>query len=146
MQNKANVKMGKMTISTATTKAYAKKQRTMTNEYYSKQTQTNPKLEICSTLSEVEGPIKPNSPTRNPFFRPKIELCSTLSAVEGQISCPHPPFLLKNRYFSRPSIAFSPPPPSRFFAPNRYYQPRVLPAGTLAAFCLCRLISYDLLG
>ena len=42
MQNKANVKMGKMTISTARTKAYAKEQRTMNNERYSKQTQSKP--------------------------------------------------------------------------------------------------------
>jgi len=42
MQNKANFKMGKMTISTATLKAYANKQRTMNNECYSKQTQSNP--------------------------------------------------------------------------------------------------------
>jgi hypothetical protein len=34
--------MGKMTISTATLKAYANKQRTMNNERYSKQTQSNP--------------------------------------------------------------------------------------------------------
>jgi len=42
MQNKANVKMGKMTISTATIKAYANKQRTMNHERHSKQTQSNP--------------------------------------------------------------------------------------------------------
>ena len=42
MQNKANVKMGKMTISIATIKAYANKQRTMNNERHSKQTQSNP--------------------------------------------------------------------------------------------------------
>jgi hypothetical protein len=42
MQNKPNVKMGKMTISTARTKAYAKEQRTMSNERYSKQSQSNP--------------------------------------------------------------------------------------------------------
>ena len=42
MQNKANVKMGKMTISTATPKAYANEQRTMSNEHYSKQSQSNP--------------------------------------------------------------------------------------------------------
>jgi hypothetical protein len=42
MQNKPNFKMGKMTISTARTKAYAKKQRTMNNEHDSKQTQSNP--------------------------------------------------------------------------------------------------------
>jgi hypothetical protein len=60
-----------MTISTAIIKAYANQQRTMTNERLFK---TNP--------------IEPNSPARNPFFRSKIELCSTLSIVEGQISCP----------------------------------------------------------
>jgi len=42
MQNKANVKMGKMTISTATIKAYANEQRAMNNKRYSKQTQSNP--------------------------------------------------------------------------------------------------------
>ena len=42
MQNKANVKMGKRTISTATLKAYANKQRTMNNKRHSKQTQSNP--------------------------------------------------------------------------------------------------------
>jgi hypothetical protein len=57
-----NFKIGKINISTAKTKAYINEQRTMSNERYSKQTQTNPKLELCSTLSEVEGPIKPNSP------------------------------------------------------------------------------------
>jgi hypothetical protein len=34
--------MGNINISTANTKAYAKKQRTMNNGHYSKQTQTNP--------------------------------------------------------------------------------------------------------
>jgi hypothetical protein len=51
--------MGNITISTARTKAYAKEQRTMNNERCSKQTQSNPihspRLELCSTLSEVEG-------------------------------------------------------------------------------------------
>jgi hypothetical protein len=42
LQNKANVKMGKMNISTATVKAYANKHRTMNNEHYPKQTQSNP--------------------------------------------------------------------------------------------------------
>ena len=41
-QNKANVKMGNINISTAKTKAYAKEQRTMNNEHDSKQTQSNP--------------------------------------------------------------------------------------------------------
>jgi hypothetical protein len=34
--------MGKITISTATLKAYANEQRTMNNERYSKQTQSKP--------------------------------------------------------------------------------------------------------
>jgi len=42
MQNKANFKMGKITISTANTKAYANKQRTMNTKRYPKQTQSNP--------------------------------------------------------------------------------------------------------
>jgi len=41
-QNKANVKMGNINISTARTKSYANEQRTMSNEHYSKQTQSNP--------------------------------------------------------------------------------------------------------
>jgi hypothetical protein len=42
MQNKANVKMGNINISKATLKAYANEQRTMNNEHYSKQSQSNP--------------------------------------------------------------------------------------------------------
>ena len=42
MQNKANFKMGNINISTARTKAYANEQRTVNNERYSKQTQSNP--------------------------------------------------------------------------------------------------------
>jgi hypothetical protein len=41
-QNKPNVKMGKMTISLATTKPYLNEQQTMNNERCSKQTQSNP--------------------------------------------------------------------------------------------------------
>jgi hypothetical protein len=41
-QNKPNVKMGNINISTATVKAYAEEQRTMNNEHYPKQTQSNP--------------------------------------------------------------------------------------------------------
>ena len=42
MQNKANFKMGKIAISKAPIKAYVDKQRTMSNERYQKQTQSNP--------------------------------------------------------------------------------------------------------
>jgi len=58
MQNKPNFKMGNINISTARTKAYAKEQRTMNNEHYRKQTQSNPKLSPPRrnpALSEVEG-------------------------------------------------------------------------------------------
>jgi hypothetical protein len=51
MQNKPNVKMGKMTISTATIKAYANKQRTMNNEHYPKQTQSKP---ISNAQSQLQ--------------------------------------------------------------------------------------------
>jgi hypothetical protein len=55
MQNKANVKMGKMTISIATIKAYANEQRTMNNEPYSKQTQSKP-------ISNAETPYSARQP------------------------------------------------------------------------------------
>ena len=42
MQNKANVKIGKISISTAILTAYVNKQRTMNNERCSKQTQSKP--------------------------------------------------------------------------------------------------------
>jgi len=42
MQNKANFKMGNINISTAHTKPYANKQRTINNEHYPKQTQSKP--------------------------------------------------------------------------------------------------------
>ena len=44
MQNKANVKIGKMNVSVATRKDYDKEQRTTNNERCSKQSQTKP---IC---------------------------------------------------------------------------------------------------
>jgi len=43
-QNKPNVKMGNIDISTPAPKAYANEQSTMNNEHYRKQTQSNPKL------------------------------------------------------------------------------------------------------
>jgi len=42
MQNKANVKIGKINISIATIKDYDNEQRTINNERYSKQTQSKP--------------------------------------------------------------------------------------------------------
>jgi hypothetical protein len=55
--NKANFKMGNITISTVATKPYPNEQRTINNERYSKQSQfkpnSSPKLELCSTLSDL---------------------------------------------------------------------------------------------
>jgi hypothetical protein len=42
LQNKANVKIGKMAVSPATTRPYLDEQQTTNNERYSKQTQSNP--------------------------------------------------------------------------------------------------------
>jgi hypothetical protein len=58
MQNKANFKMGNMTISTATPKAYANEQRTMSNERYSKQSQTNPISNRAPTLLGVVATLR----------------------------------------------------------------------------------------
>jgi hypothetical protein len=60
LQNKANFKMGNINISTAKTKAYANEQRTMSNERYSKQTQTNP---IPSRPTSIQ---RPSSLVRRP--------------------------------------------------------------------------------
>ncbi len=59
-QNKANVKMGNINISTARTKAYPQKQRTMNNERHSKQTQSNPILPPATRFC----PQKRTSPDR----------------------------------------------------------------------------------
>jgi hypothetical protein len=51
MQNKANVKIGKMNISIAKIKDYDKKQRTINNEHYSKQSQTKPISDVRMAFS-----------------------------------------------------------------------------------------------
>jgi hypothetical protein len=63
LQNKANFKMGNINISIARTKAYAKEQRTMSNERYSKQTQSNP----IPPLPE-SPPARGNKGEKNTFF------------------------------------------------------------------------------
>jgi hypothetical protein len=55
MQNKANVKIGKMNISVATIKDYDKKQRTITNERYSKQTQSKPISNATTAFSSEQS-------------------------------------------------------------------------------------------
>ena len=57
-QNKPNVKMGNIIISTATLKAYANEQRTMNNERYPKQTQSNP----------IKGSSRSRDPAGIPSF------------------------------------------------------------------------------
>ncbi len=73
MQNKPNVKIGNINTSTARTKAYAKEQRTMNNERYPKQTQSNPippprrftLHEIRHTTYEPNPPPNRRSPAWN---------------------------------------------------------------------------------
>jgi hypothetical protein len=91
MQNKPNVKIGKMTISTVATKPYPNEQRTINNEHYSKQTQTNPKLSpptqyaIRDTQYAIRHPkydIRIHPPPRR--GSPAWNLTQTLTA--GQLS------------------------------------------------------------
>jgi hypothetical protein len=73
-QNKPNVKMGKMPISPARTKAYANEQRTMTNEHYPKQTQSNPippprESALCNSLHDRNrqpAEVTKHRTTKNP--------------------------------------------------------------------------------
>ena len=75
--------MGNMNISTARTKVYAKEQRTMNDERYPKQTQSNPILHLtypqnsrknhypCRTSSAIRPsrePSHPPDPPKNPKF------------------------------------------------------------------------------
>ena len=99
MQNKANVKMGNINISTARTKAYANEQRTMSNDHYPKQTQSNP---------------IPPPPTR--FFAQKSSFARPWAQSKGKLPAPIPIF--------RPKItaprAYPPaemPPPERSQSP-----------------------------
>jgi hypothetical protein len=91
MQNKPNFKMGNINISTATTKSYLNEQQTMNTKRYPKQSQfkpnPSPKLELCSTLSEVEGPIKPNSPAPAIVHRPSSLVCLPSSVLHHPLPC-----------------------------------------------------------
>ena len=62
MQNKPNVKMGNMNISTATVKAYAKEQRTKNNERYPKQTQSKPISVSAARFTVYKWRIVPEGP------------------------------------------------------------------------------------
>ncbi len=68
MQNKPNVKIGKINISTAIIKTYATEQRTMNNEHYPKQTQSNP---------------IPNAQTAYPACRTRD--CHPFDCVQGRL-------------------------------------------------------------
>jgi hypothetical protein len=57
MQNKANVKIGKMNISLSAIKDYNNEQRKISNEHYSKQSQTKPisngaSMPLCGAQQE----------------------------------------------------------------------------------------------
>jgi hypothetical protein len=56
MQNKANVKIGKMNISAAIIKDYDKKQPRINDKRYSKQTQTNPILPAPKEVKQKSEP------------------------------------------------------------------------------------------
>ena len=77
LQNKPNFKMGKMTISTATLKAYANEQRTMNNEHHSKQTQSKP-ISNAKTLCPAY-PVCPACHARDchPFDCPQAGIACT---------------------------------------------------------------------
>ena len=72
--NKPNFKIGKMKISTAIIKAYANQQRTMNNEHYPKQTQTNPippprESALCNSLpnrNRQPAEVTKHRTTKNP--------------------------------------------------------------------------------
>jgi hypothetical protein len=74
-QNKPNVKMGNIDVSAARTKAYAKKQRTINNERYSKQTQSNP---IPPPPGSVRQTIYLGSATRPVVFDFRLEPAARL--------------------------------------------------------------------
>jgi len=59
MQNKANVKIGKMSISIVTKKDYDNEQGTINNERYSKQTQTKPISKQRPALSKRKLALSP---------------------------------------------------------------------------------------
>jgi len=89
--------MGNINISTAKTKAYANKQRTINNEHYSKQTQSNPIQAQNSSSARPRATCGEQSRTKskgqsNPIPPP-----------------PNPRNSLKNRYPSRTSSAFTRP-------------------------------------
>jgi len=69
-QNKPNVKIGRITISPATTEPYLNKQRTMNNEHHSKQTQTNPipPLSRLPPLPKSNTHFQTSVETRHPIY------------------------------------------------------------------------------
>jgi len=85
-QNKANVKMGNINISTARTKAYPKEQRTMSNERYPKQTQSNP--------IPPRAVRNPGTPGRHPAYQIRH---TKYACPEGEIRTQFPALLLRRR-------------------------------------------------
>jgi hypothetical protein len=100
MQNKANFKMGNINISTATLKAYGKEQRTMSNEHYSKQTQSNPisnaeAVQWCekshptglfSAFPSCRSILVETSLRIGPFFRKTNPICRILKSAQPSVT------------------------------------------------------------
>jgi len=77
MQNKANFKMGKIAISKAPIKAYVDKQRTMSNERYQKQTQSNPIPPSLMTSPNRITATRPMESCQKTYAKPSILPVST---------------------------------------------------------------------
>jgi len=82
--NEPNFKMGKMTISTARTKAYAKEQRTMSNERYPKQTQSNPIPPPATPFFAPKWLCQPVLPASNQLTSPTLKLLQAYSTSETE--------------------------------------------------------------
>jgi len=121
LQNKANFKMGNINISTVRTKAYANEQRTMNNERYPKQTQSNP---IFLRPKPPQPPVHPVIPTEGtlPACRSGGICFNTLAASETACmahftkqSCP---VLCKTNPIFATTKPTQPSLPQRFMKPN----------------------------
>jgi len=91
MQNKANVKMGKMNISTVTTKCYVNKQRTMNHERHSKQTQSNPipsrptsVQRLSSLVRRPSSVLPPSRSAIRPTWRRAVIRCIMICEKQCQ--------------------------------------------------------------
>jgi hypothetical protein len=82
LQNKANFKMGNITINIAAPKTYANKQQTTNNERCSKQTQSNP---ISNDQSQVGGKSKPISKAETAYPACRTRDCHPFDCAQGRL-------------------------------------------------------------